>query len=169
MKNTLTLVALLSVGGFASAAGEDSGPGLKGVAAALFATAGVKYGLDRLGKVEGVKEAADNINIGTQDIANVAGITSGLLLLGYMSKGENQQQFYHFAKYAPLAAVISYVTSTQTFRDIAKNLPVLGDYLACKNDECQGRCKDCLMTQGMVGIGTYALIRGWADKPADEV
>lgn len=139
---------------------KADGPTLAGTAGVLFGAALLKEGLEKAGESHTVQRSCDAANVHPHDVANVAGIIAALIGFGYFSNGSTKDEFYRFAKYAPLAAGVGYMTTTKSFRNVAEKIPVFGDFLSCPNESCDGICKQCILTHGLILVGTYALIRG---------
>ncbi len=158
MKKKLALLALVSVVGISKAAGDYSD--IKKYGLGLIALGASKYLLDEVGKTEALKGACDYINLSATDIGNVGGLGIGIATLAWMTSDEGDKAvLYNKALSVPIAAGVLWLASTKAFRGIAQKLPVIGEYFVCPNEECVGSCKDCKLTKGLLGLGTYMIAR----------
>jgi len=112
-----------------------------------------------------VSQFADKVGVDPQDIGNVIGMSAASKSISYFVEEEIGKEFDKLSGRAPLAAGVSYLVSRRQARLIFQHIPVLGQYLVCpkfnsSDDEkgCQGRCKDCSLTSGVICIAAYTAI-----------
>ena len=154
MKKKLALLALVSIVGVSHAVGDYSD--MKKYGLGLVALAASKYILDEIGKIDALKGVCESANLSATDIGNVGGLSIGLATLGFMTANEKEQSvLYNKALSVPVAATVLWIASTKVFRGIAQKLPVIGEYFVCPNEDCKGSCKDCKLTKGLLGLGSY--------------
>ncbi len=159
MKKKIALLALISVFGISKAANGNYSE-LSRYGAGLLALGASKYILDEVGKTQALKNGCDSANISSTDLANVGGLAVGIATLGFMTSNPDEKSvLYTKSLSVPLAASVLWLASTKAFRGIAQKIPVIGEYFVCPNEECNDTCKDCKLTKGLLGLGSYVIIK----------
>ena len=119
-----------------------------------------------------VSHFANKLGVHAKDIGNVIGMSAASTAISYLVEEKTlRPEFQKFACRAPLAAGVSYLSSRRIVRLIFKHIPLLGQYLVCPNFDssnpdkgCQGKCKDCSLTSGIIVAGLYTVIGKSIDK-----
>ena len=112
-----------------------------------------------------VSKFADKVGVDPKDIGNVIGMSAVSKSISYFVKPEIGKEFDKLSGRAPLAAAVSYLVSRRQARLVFQHIPALGRYLVCPKFNsldpekgCQGRCKDCSLTSGVICIAAYTAI-----------
>ncbi len=161
MKKKIALLALISVVGMSKAADADNDyTPLVGLAGGVIGHTIVKYAIEKAAETELVKTAAEAADVGPADIGRLGGLGTALATYAYLTSDKNSKKsLNHFAKLVAPCAFMFWLSSTKTFREVAKRVPIIGEYFDCSNEECQGSCKDCRLTKGVLAVGTYQLAK----------
>ena len=155
----IALLALISVAGISKAADSDY-TAIQGIVGGVVASTAVKYAIEKAATTELVKAGSEAADVSPADLSKLGGLATGLVCFALVtSNADSKKSFNHLAKLVAPCALVLWATSTKTFREIAKRVPLIGEYFDCSNEECQGSCKDCRLTKGVLSVGTYLAVK----------
>lgn len=161
--NVISMVALLEAGTHSSAVTTfarkvyDLDPKAQaGVAIGLAALS--SYAAETLSEKAMVKTMAHHCGVDTKDACKVVSIASGLYGLSMLTEKHIGEGLRSMAKRVPLAAAVIRATTSETFGSVAQHIPVVGKSFVCKETGCTGLCKRCVLSKGVLGIGTYTML-----------
>lgn len=96
------------------------------------------------------KQIAPWGNMSASDMAALVGVSATLGAASFFGNDEFKNTLRSWAWQVPVAGLSISLMQSKMFNYILKKVPFLGEYLACKNKNCEGICQDCKCRKGIV-------------------